>query len=150
MGGGRSALTATRRAGPGSLKERCAIQPKVFVGNLSFETTDTELREMFSAAGEVVNVSIPTDRMGGRPRGFAFVEFASPEHATAAIEQFNGKELRGRNLRVDAAGERPSGPRPPGSGGPSGFGGFTADRPAHRARPKGSRRNIRSRKRSVW
>lgn len=103
---------------------------------------------MFSAAGEVVSVSIPTDRMAGRPRGFAFVEFASEEHAAAAIEQLNGKELRGRNLRVDAAGDRPAGPRPAGSGG--GFGGFAADRPAHRARPKGSRRNIRSRKRSVW
>lgn len=117
------------------------IQTKLFVGNLSFETTADELRELFAPAGEVVNVSLPTDRDTGRPRGFAFVEFASDEAAAAAIAKFDRQELNGRALRVDQATERPSG------GGGSRPGGF-GDRPsAPRSRPKGSRRNLRARKR---
>jgi cold-inducible RNA-binding protein len=114
------------------------VQTKIFVGNLSFQTTEQELRQLFAQTGEVVSVSIPTDRMTGRPRGFAFVEYASDEAAAAAIQRFNDQELGGRNLRVNEASERPS--RPPG-------GGFTQDRPRNFARPKGSRRNLRARKR---
>jgi RNA recognition motif-containing protein len=89
----------------------------------------------------VVGVTVPTDRDTGRPRGFAFVEFASAEQASAAIASFDRHELNGRSLRIDAATERS-----PGGGGfrPGGFG----DRPpAPRSRPKGSRRNLRARKR---
>ena len=116
------------------------MQNKVFVGNLNFQTTEDELRQLFSQSGEVVSVSIPTDRMSGRPRGFAFVEFASGEAAAAAIERFNDQELGGRNLRVNEATERA--PRPA-------MGGFSQDdRPRGGfARPKGSRRNLRARKR---
>lgn len=114
------------------------MQTKVFVGNLSFQTTEEELRQLFSQSGEIVSVSMPTDRMSGRPRGFAFVEFASGEAAAAAIEKFNDHELGGRNLRVNEATERPA--RAPG-------GGFGQDRPRGFSRPKGSRRNLRARKR---
>lgn len=117
------------------------MNSKVFVGNLNFDTTSAEVEELFAQAGEVVAVSVPTDRATGRPRGFAFVEYARPEDAAAAIERFSGYELGGRKLRVDEAGERPAG-----GGGPGGrpFGGGGGPRPG---RPKGSRRNVRAHKR---
>jgi RNA recognition motif-containing protein len=122
------------------------MSSKVFVGNLSFATTEQQLRELFAEAGEITSVAIPTDRMTGRPRGFAFVEFTSDEQAGAAIQRFEGQELDGRKLRVNAAEARPAGGR--GFGGPGSFG---ADRPGPRPpRSKGSRRNVRARKRSIW
>jgi RNA recognition motif-containing protein len=114
------------------------------VGNLSFDTEVAQLRELFEPIGEVVDVSIPTDRDSGRPRGFAFVELATPELAVAAIEQLNGREVGGRVLRVNGAEDRPAAPRAFGAGGRPGGG------PAFRPRPKGSRRNVRARKRSIW
>ena len=118
------------------------MNAKVFVGNLNFDTTAEEVESLFAQAGEIVGVSVPTDRTTGRPRGFAFVEYTNPDDAAAAIERFSGYELGGRKLRVDEAGERPGaggggGGRPPG-GGPGG------PRPG---RPKGSRRNVRAQKR---
>ena len=97
-------------------------------------------------------MTVPTDRDTGRPRGFAFVEMATSEQAAAALAKLNGHLLNGRNLRVDAATERPE--RAPGSrgfgggGGYGGGGGFGAPGPP-RSRPKGSRRNLRARKRSL-
>ena len=123
---------------------------KVFVGNLSFDTTREQLEELFKQAGEVTEVVMPTDRMSGRPRGFAFVSFATDEAAAAAIQNLDGQQLDGRNLRVnEASAERPQRSfggggfsRPFGGGGrPGGPGG---------GRPKGSRRNVRARKRSIW
>jgi RNA recognition motif-containing protein len=123
---------------------------KVFVGNMSFDTTREELEELFAQAGEITEVVVPTDRMSGRPRGFAFVSFASDETAAAAIQKFDGHLLGGRNLRVnEASADRPQRSfgggggfsRPFGAGGRPGGGG---------ARPKGSRRNVRARKRSIW
>ena len=113
----------------------------MFVGNLSFDTTADQLRELFAETGEVVSVTVPTDRDTGRPRGFAFVELSTPEQATAATEALNGRELGGRLLRVNAATERsPGGPfHRPGGSGPGG--------PGFGPRPKGSRRNVRARKR---
>ena len=114
----------------------------MFVGNLSFETTADDLRELFVQAGEIRDVVVPTDRDTGRPRGFAFVELETGEAAEKAIRQFNGFELHGRRLRVDEASEPVA--RPGGGHG----GRFGADRPGARpSRPKGSRRNIRGRKR---
>jgi cold-inducible RNA-binding protein len=124
---------------------------KVFVGNLDFNTTRDEVQSLFSQAGEVRDVFLPTDRESGRPRGFAFVEFATDEAAASAIEKFNGYELGGRALRVNAAEDRPRGG---GFGGPrpsfnrdSGGGGGGDRFPG--GKPKGSRRNIRAKKRSL-
>jgi RNA recognition motif-containing protein len=130
-------------------KERNGVS-KVFVGNLSFQTTREEVQELFGSMGEIAEVVMPLDRDSGRPRGFAFVTFATAESATQAIQRLDGAELGGRNLRVnEATAERPAG-RPGGGGYGSGFGGGFGARPAPRSRPKGSRRNIRGRKRSIW
>jgi RNA recognition motif-containing protein len=72
------------------------VSVKVFVGNLDFATTSDELKALFAAVGEVVEVSVPIDRMTGRPRGFAFVEFTIATDASAAIQRFDGHELAGR------------------------------------------------------
>lgn len=120
----------------------------MFVGNLSFDTTREELQALFADAGEVTEVVVPTDRASGRPRGFAFVQFASDEQAAIAIQKFDGYELAGRNLRVnEATAERPQ--RPMGGGFARPFGGGRPGGPGG-GRPKGSRRNIRARKRSIW
>jgi cold-inducible RNA-binding protein len=93
---------------------------KLYVGNLSFKTTSDELREHFSQAGTVESASVIEDRETGRSRGFGFVEMATAEDAQAAIEQFNGKDLNGRNLTVNEA--KPKTDRGPGGGG--GRGGY--------------------------
>ena len=94
---------------------------KLYVGNLSFRTTSEELRDAFASVGTVESASVIEDRETGRSRGFAFVEMATPEEATAAIEAFNGKDFGGRNLTVNEAKPRtdPGG----GGGGRGGYGG---------------------------
>ena len=94
---------------------------KLYVGNLSFQTTSDELRDHFAQAGNVESASVVEDRMTGRSRGFGFVEMATAEEAAAAIEQLNGKEFAGRNLTVNEA--RPRTDRGPGGGGGYGGGG---------------------------
>ena len=98
---------------------------KLYVGNLSFRTTQEDLRDLFAQAGTVESASIIEDRETGRSRGFGFVEMASPEEAQAAIEQFNGKEINGRNLTVNEARPRTEGGggRGGGGGGRGGYGG---------------------------
>ena len=91
---------------------------KLYVGNLSYETTEEELQELFAQAGSVASVALPTDRETGRPRGFGFVEMSSEEEARKAITMFNGQTLRDRQLKVNE-----SRPREEGGGGRSG-GGF--------------------------
>ena len=160
---GRLSKAAT--GGSDSNEEKSAISNKVFVGNLSFDVTRDELIEAFSAAGKVVDAKVPTDRETGRPRGFAFVEFEDDEAATKSISLLNGKDLKGRPLRVNEAENRP--PRPAGGGAPYRPAGapFGAGRPFSPSTPapegtfddfgrgdrpfkaKGSRRNIRRRKR---
>jgi len=76
---------------------------KLYVGNLTFNTTEQDLHEQFSRYGQVNSASIITDRGTGRSRGFAFVELDSKESAQAAIEALNGKELDGRALTVNEA-----------------------------------------------
>ncbi len=76
---------------------------KLFVGNLSFKVTETELQEVFAQAGEVVPVSIPTDKYAGKKRGFGFVEMASQEAAEEAIKALNGRALAGREMSVNLA-----------------------------------------------
>ena len=76
---------------------------KLYVGNLSFNTTGEDLREYFSQAGTVESASVVEDRDTGRSRGFGFVEMSSREEGEAAIAQFNGNDLNGRNLTVNVA-----------------------------------------------
>ena len=99
---------------------------KVFVGNLDFNTTRTEVQDLFSQVGTVQDVFLPMDRESGRPRGFAFVEYANDEDAAQAIEKFNGYQLGGRALRVNAAEDRPRSGG--GGGGRGGYGGGGGDR----------------------
>ncbi|MDQ3820592.1 MAG: RNA-binding protein [Acidobacteriota bacterium] len=76
---------------------------KLYVGNLSFETSGDNLQQLFSEAGTVESVSVIEDSETGRSRGFGFVEMSSKEEGTAAIAQFNGKEVNGRALNVNEA-----------------------------------------------
>lgn len=139
------------------------------MGNLPYNTTEQQLQSVLGAVGDIVNVAIPVDRATGRPRGFAFVEFASEEQAVQAISKFDGQDFEGRPLRVNMAEDRPprrpfgsgpppGGPRPPfvsnfpddrDDGG--GRGGFTGGGGGGRGRgnSKGSRRGLRARKRSL-
>jgi cold-inducible RNA-binding protein len=111
------------------------MSAKLFVGNLSFQATEEDLRELFAQAGNVETVRIITDQFTGRPRGFGFVEMATKEEAQKAVEQLNGRLFRDRNLVVDEArpqpqragsgggggGGRDRGPRPGGGGGGGGW-----------------------------
>ncbi len=88
---------------------------KLFVGNLSFNTTENELHDAFAAHGTVVEANLMLDRVTGRPRGFGFVTMSTPEEAQKAIEALHGAQLGGRPLTVNIA--RPREERPPGGGG---------------------------------
>src|SRR3989344_6411083 len=83
---------------------------KLYVGSLSYNTTDDQLKQHFSQAGNVVSATVITDRMSGRSKGFGFVEMGTEEEAQKAIEMFNGKDLDGRNVTVNVA--RPMEDRP--------------------------------------
>jgi RNA recognition motif-containing protein len=93
---------------------------RLYVGNLSYNTTELDLRELFGQIGAVADVKVVTDRETGRPRGFAFVEMTTEELAREAIAQLNGREVDGRTLNINEAQERPSG----GGRGGGGGGGF--------------------------
>ena len=94
------------------------MSTKLYVGNLAFQTTSDELQALFAQAGTVESASVVEDRMTGRSRGFAFVEMSTKEEAASAIDQFNGKEVGGRALKVNEAK-----PRENRGGGGRGFGG---------------------------
>ncbi len=95
---------------------------KLYVGNLAFQTSSDDLQQLFSQVGTVESASVVEDRETGRSRGFGFVEMATKEEGQRAIEQFNGKEINGRNLNVNEARPREDrGHR--GGGGGRGFGG---------------------------
>jgi RNA recognition motif-containing protein len=96
------------------------MSKKLYVGNLAFQTTSQDLQDLFAQAGTVESASVISDRDTGQSKGFAFVEMSSEEEAAAAIDQFNGKELAGRMLKVNEA--RPRENRGGGGGG-RGFGG---------------------------
>ncbi|MDB6114718.1 MAG: recognition motif protein [Lacunisphaera sp.] len=100
---------------------------KLYVGNLSFNTTEAELRSHFEQFGSVTDTYVAMDKMTGRPRGFAFVTMGTPDEAKMAIEKTNGVELGGRALQVNEA--RPKEERPGGGfGGGGGRGGFGGER----------------------
>ena len=90
-------------------------QNKLYVGNLSFNSTEDDISDAFSAHGTVTSVNVITDRETGRPRGFAFVEMASDSEAQSAIQALDGQDLGGRNLKVNIA--KPREPRGGGGGG---------------------------------
>ena len=92
---------------------------KLFVGGLSFNTTENDLQDAFAAHGSVTEVNLITDKMSGRSKGFAFVTMGSDAEAQAAIEALNGKSLDGRNINVSIA--RPREERPSGGGGRSDY-----------------------------
>ena len=101
------------------------MSTKLYVGNLAFETTSADLQAMFAQAGTVQSASVVEDRDTGRSRGFAFVEMSTNDEAASAIEQFNGKEIAGRTLKVNEAKPREN---------RNGFGGrnFGGDRGGYR------------------
>jgi RNA recognition motif-containing protein len=82
---------------------------KIFVGNLSFDTTSKDLEELFASVGTCDSASVITDRDTGRSRGFGLIEMSSPGEAQKAISTLNGRELQGRALKVSEANERPAG-----------------------------------------
>lgn len=97
---------------------------KLYVGSLSYSTTDASLRDFFAGAGAVESATVLVDRMTGRSRGFGFVEMTNDEDAMRAVETFNGQELDGRKIIVNEA--RPLSDRPPRRTG--GGGGFHRER----------------------
>jgi RNA recognition motif-containing protein len=95
------------------------MNTKLYVGNLPYETTESDLQDLFAAAGAVSTISIVRDRATGQPRGFAFVEMSDAEGAQRAIAELDQRQVGGRNLTVNEA--KPMAPRASGGGG--GFGG---------------------------
>lgn len=95
-------------------ESKVIMSTKLFVGNLSFNTTENDLQDLFAAHGPVSEVNLMMDRATGRPRGFAFVTMATPEAAQAATQALNGQSVDGRPLTVNEA--RPREERPPGGG----------------------------------
>ena len=96
------------------------MSTKLFVGNLSFNTTQEQLQDLFAAHGNVIEADVIMDKFSGRPRGFAFVTMESKEAADAAIQALNGKDIDGRALTVNEARPREDRPR---TGGGGGYGG---------------------------
>jgi RNA recognition motif-containing protein len=112
------------------------MSTKLFVGNLSFETSEIELQDLFATCGPVTEVNIITDKFTQKPRGFAFVTMGTPEAAQAAIQQLSGKNVNGRELTVNEARPREerSGGGRGGYGGGGGGGGRGGDRGPRRER----------------
>ena len=96
---------------------------RLYIGNLSYDTTELTLRDLFGQMGTVSEAKVVMDRETGRPRGFAFVEMGSDNEAKQAIEQLNGRELDGRAINVNEAQERAGGGGGRGGGGGGGGGG---------------------------
>ncbi len=93
------------------------MSKKLFVGGLSWNTTNSELQQAFEACGTVAEAKVVTDRETGRSRGFGFVTFEDEQSASRAIEELNGSTLDGRTIRVDKANDRPRDDRRGGGGG---------------------------------
>lgn len=103
------------------------MSTKLYVGNLSYNTTENQLQDLFAAYGPVTSVDLIMDKFSGRPRGFGFVTMETKEAADAAVQAMNGKNIDGRDLTVNEA--RPREERAPRSGGGGGFrGGDRGDR----------------------
>jgi len=109
----------------------------IFVGNLNFNTSEEDLRQLFEAYGQVDRVSIMTDRDTGRSRGFGFVEMTNAEDGDKAIAALNGQEVGGRTLNINEA--RPKTERGPGGGGGGRGGGYGGGRGGGRGGDRGGR-----------
>jgi len=131
------------------------MSQRLFVGSLSFDTMDTDLKQFFDQAGGCESASVIRDRETGRSRGFGFVVMASEEDAKKAVTALDGKELQGRAISVSEARERGQGqapgrvPRLPSASAPPKLDYRSADAPPVYTRNKGSRRGLRGRKRSL-
>src|SRR5262245_27456263 len=101
------------------------MSTKLFVGNLSFNTTENQLQDLFAAHGNVIEVELIMDKFSGRPRGLGFVTMETKEGADAAVQALNGKNFEGRAMTVNEARPREERPR---SGGGGGGGGYRGDR----------------------
>jgi cleavage stimulation factor subunit 2 len=136
-------------------RKETTISSTIFIGNLSFETTEEELRTVLTDVDPAVRVRLGMDRVTGRPRGFAFAEFSDAARAADAIRRFDAFELRGRRLRVNDADDKPPprAPRPSSAPPPTmdfDFGRFAGgDAPPPFRRSGGSRRGLRAKKRSL-
>ena len=119
------------------------MESKLYVGNLSYQTTDEELRELFAQAGTVNAVDVIKDRDTGMSKGFAFVTMGTSEEAEAAIRQFNGYSLAQRELRVSIARPREERPQGGGFGGGRGGGGGGGGYGSGRGGPGGGDRDRR-------
>jgi RNA recognition motif-containing protein len=118
--------TCERRQFPPYANQENNMGKRLYIGNLSYGTTELDLRELFGQMGTVADAKIVMDRETGRPRGFAFVEMSTDAEALKAIESVNGRELGGRALNVSEAQERSGGgggARGGGGGGGGGRGG---------------------------
>jgi cold-inducible RNA-binding protein len=115
------------------LKERRKNMKNLFVGNMSFQTTEADLRALFEPFGQITRVHIATDRETGRARGFAFVEMPNDAEAAKAIAGLDGKEVGGRNLKVNEARPKTASSGPRGGGG----GGYDRDRGSERGGERG-------------
>ena len=111
------------------------MNTKLFVGNLSYKTTENQLQDLFAPHGNVIEVDMIMDKFSGRPRGFAFVTMETKEAAEAAVQALNGKNVEGRAMTVNEA--RPREERPPRQGG------FRGDRGGDRGFRGGERREYR-------
>ena len=125
-------------------KDKILMGTRLYIGNLSYNATESDLRAFFEQAGNVTGCDVMFDRQTGRSKGFAFVEMASQEDANKVIETYNGKDFQGRPLTVNEA--RPRTERPP-----QNFGGIFDQRDGgaggKRRSGKGSRRGLRNEKR---
>lgn len=124
---------------------------RLFVGNLSFDVSDDDLRQAFSEAGSCSSASIVRDRMTGKSRGFGFVEMTTEEEARRAVSTLNGRDLQGRAMNVSEARERGAGPGPGAPRVPNfrSFGPPAGSEPPPFRKEGGSRRGLRAKKRSL-
>ena len=126
------------------------MSQKLFVGNLSFNTSDGDLMELFSTKGTCESASVVTDRISGRSRGFGFVEMSTADEAQRAISELDGSDLQGRNINVREARDRAAGRPGHGPRGPRGFGNRQGPPEGFRpAKNRGSRRGLRGKRRSL-
>jgi RNA recognition motif-containing protein len=122
----------------------------LFVGNMSFQTTEGDLRTLFEPFGQITRVHMAMDRETGRARGFAFVEMANDAEAAKAIAELDGKEFGGRNLKVNEARPKTEGRGPGGPGGPRGSGGKGGGRGRERFSNEDYRESARQPREPRW